>query len=111
MVENVYTASDCLALRSYLMVVWPNTLCDAANHLSTFDNDVLGELKKSLQHTPDVTPLVARKLEQWVRQVWRGREQKKVLDFIFREPLEQVPLYVNDALLEPFVRWRLTIAK
>jgi len=108
MVENVYTASDCLALRSYLMVVWPNTLYHA---MSTFDNDVLGELKKSLQHTPDVTPLVARKLEQWVRQVWRGREQKKVLDFIFREPLEQVPLYVNDALLEPFVRWRLTIAK
>lgn len=109
MAKNVYTASDCLALRAHLMSHWAGVLLHEPP--GRYDTEVLGELKRSLQETPNVTPLVSDKLHRWIKQTYRVSDQKKVRNFIFEEPLENVPLYVNDYLLEPFVRWRLSIAK
>ena len=36
---------------------------------------------------------------------------KRIFLFLTLVPLSNVPLYINDILLKPFVRWRLTIAK
>jgi hypothetical protein len=36
---------------------------------------------------------------------------RRVFLFLTRVPSENVLLYVNDPILDPFVRWRLTIAR
>jgi len=36
---------------------------------------------------------------------------RKVFLFLTHVPIDQVPLYLNDPKLEPFAKWRLTIAK
>lgn len=36
---------------------------------------------------------------------------KRVFFFIACVPIDRVPIYINDPLLEPFVKWRLTISK
>ena len=36
---------------------------------------------------------------------------KRVFFFIALVPIARVPIYMNDPILEPFVKWRLTIAK
>jgi hypothetical protein len=36
---------------------------------------------------------------------------RRIFLFIASVPLDRVPLYLNDPRLEPFAKWRLTIAK
>jgi len=36
---------------------------------------------------------------------------KKIFIFLTQVPLCRVPLYINDPLLAPFAKWRLTIAR
>jgi hypothetical protein len=108
--ENKYTVSDCIALRKCLDLD-PVILYKATDYRDYYDHVVLESLKKAMLQTDRVENIVSIKIKEWVAVVYSGSRRQLVSKFIFDIPLEEVPLYVNEKDVEPFVRWRLSIGK
>jgi hypothetical protein len=79
-----------------------------------FDFEVL-EVLRTLSHSRPLTQEDLKDcLSKWVEKYRDNVDVKtrmRVLRFVFYEPLDEVPLKINDPIYLVFARWRLKICK
>jgi hypothetical protein len=121
-VRNAYTVADCLVLRRLLEEHYFSTdslitvlkTMERYNAVTGFDT-LLVNLRKAIQNISDCSPTVEKELLKWIKTHYRFKRvdvhSKKVIHFVFEEPLDEAPLQINDEVLGLFARWRLSIAK
>jgi hypothetical protein len=101
--KNKYTVLDCLAFTHYLDDSWG---------LSRYQFDeLLIDLRKSIKNVPDCSKIIENKLSHWIRSSYTPQISSAINNFVFHEPLEEAPLHINHAILGPYAKWRLKIAK
>lgn len=101
--DNTYTVLDCLKLSSILngeggtaSLVFHDSVINKAR-LVCYGREITEE---------DMGGLIQEWLEHNHRSIAR-----KAYNFLFKLPLEEVPLFINDTDMKPFVKWRLEISK
>jgi hypothetical protein len=113
--KSRYTAGDCLALRRALAKnPWGLTDTD----LFSFDVEVIEEMKRALREVENASDMADQKIDGWIRKWFSTGNRpehksgyKKIRQFLFEVPLDEVPLFMNDNFIEPFVVFRLQVGK
>ena len=103
--SNGYTIIDCLVLMDIL-----RSIDNLGSSLEFFDS-VIDRARKKITTTELGETHIKDFIIDWVRDNYRNDMANKVVEFLFNKSIEEVPLFINDTDMRPFMKWRLQISK
>jgi hypothetical protein len=100
-----YTIEDCFALYNILKVG------EGSFDVDDFYDEVIDKARKTITTRELKEDELEKLIRTWLLMHNGLRGTGTIADFLFETEFNKVALYINEELLNMFVKWRLKIAK